>query len=89
IYVASRESVMNPGKETKVHFDIHQNVHFFGNHDELAKKVSDVITKNKDRLLAPLPETTLDLSQWVISRYANIATAAAPTVTYGGSIITS
>jgi hypothetical protein len=50
IFVASKESVLRPGEDTRVHFDIHQNVQFFGNHDELAKKVRDVITKNAGQL---------------------------------------
>ncbi len=51
IFVASKESVVAPGTDTKVHFDIHQNVQFFANHDELAKKVRDVIEKNREALL--------------------------------------
>ena len=33
-YVASKESVIKPGTATKIHFDIHMNVHFFTNHKE-------------------------------------------------------
>lgn len=55
IFVASNESAMQPGTPTKIHFDIHQNVQFFGNHDELAKKVRAVIEKNGS-LLTTVPE---------------------------------
>lgn len=50
IFVASNESVMRPGEPTKIHFDIHQNVQLFGNHDELGKKTKNVIEKNRTRL---------------------------------------
>lgn len=50
IYIASKESVVTPGQDTKIHFDIHMNVNFFTNHDELTEKVRAVIEKNKDRL---------------------------------------
>lgn len=50
VYVASKQSVIKPGTPTKVHFDIHMNVQFFTNHDELKNKLSDAIEKNKARL---------------------------------------
>jgi nucleoside 2-deoxyribosyltransferase len=50
IYVASKESVLHPGQQTKIHFDIHMNVNFFTNHNELIDKVRAVIEKNRDRL---------------------------------------
>lgn len=50
IYVSSKESVINPGSPTKIHFDIHMNVNFFSNHEELLDKVRNVIEKNQDRL---------------------------------------
>jgi hypothetical protein len=60
IFIASRESVMSPGEQTKIHFDIHQNVQFFGNHDELVKKVREVIKANQSTLFPPPPpETTI------------------------------
>lgn len=52
MFVASKESVTSPGEETKIHFDIHQNVGFFGNHDELARKVREVVEKNRAALFA-------------------------------------
>jgi hypothetical protein len=58
IFVASRESVMAPGTATKIHFDIHQNVLFFGNHSELDSKVRDVIEKNEATLF-PAPEENI------------------------------
>lgn len=53
VFVASRESVVNPGEETKIHFDIHQNVQFFVNHEELAEKLRHTIEANKPKLLEP------------------------------------
>jgi hypothetical protein len=50
IYVASKQSVIKPGVDTRVHFDIHMNVHFFTNLVELKDKVSDAIEKNRDQL---------------------------------------
>jgi hypothetical protein len=50
IYVASSESVLSPGHQTRIHFDIHMNVNFFTNHRELTDKVRSVIEKNKERL---------------------------------------
>lgn len=47
IYVASKQSVIKPGTNTKIHFDIHMNVQFFTNHKELKEKLSDAIEKNK------------------------------------------
>jgi hypothetical protein len=53
IYIASKQSVMKPGTDTKIHFDIHMNVNFFTNDKELSERLSSVIEKNKDRLFAP------------------------------------
>ena len=50
VYIASKQSVLKPGTDTKVHFDIHMNVIFFSNHKELKEKVSDSIRKNKAKL---------------------------------------
>lgn len=50
VYVASKQSVVKPGMSTKVHFDIHMNVHFFTNHKELKEKLGNAIDKNKERL---------------------------------------
>src|SRR5262249_56373591 len=52
IYVASKDSVLKPGTKTKIHFDIHMNVHYFSNHKELRTKLRDAINKNKERLFA-------------------------------------
>ena len=56
IYVASKQSVLKPGIATKVHFDIHMNVHYFTNHVELKTKLSDAIEKNKQRLFPAEPK---------------------------------
>lgn len=52
ICIASKESVITPGKATKIHFDVHMNVNFFTNHQELVEKVSAAIEKNKTALYA-------------------------------------
>jgi hypothetical protein len=52
VYMASKQSVIKPGTATKIHFDIHMNVHFFTNHQELAEKLTDAIEKNKGRLFS-------------------------------------
>ncbi len=51
IYVASKDSVFHPGTQTKIHFDIHMNVNYFTNHDQLAEKLRASIEKNRERLL--------------------------------------
>jgi len=50
IFVASRESVVNPKTKTSIHFDIHRNVYYFVNHTELKEKLKSAITKNRDTL---------------------------------------
>lgn len=50
IYVASEESAVSPGQKTKIHFDIHMNINFFCNLDELKEKVNSTIDKNKEFL---------------------------------------
>ncbi len=52
IYVASKQSVIKTSTPTKIHFDIHMNVHYFTNHRELKEKLSDAIEKNRVRLFA-------------------------------------
>jgi hypothetical protein len=81
IYVASRESVLTPGAETRIHFDIHQNVQFFGNHTELSKRVTDVIKRNSEILLPEPPEP----NQWV--QFVNATNYGAATVAYGGGTV--
>lgn len=50
IYVASKQSVSKPGSNTKIHFDIHMNVQFFTNHNELKEKLATAIEKNRSAL---------------------------------------
>jgi len=50
IYIASKESVIRPGQQTKIHFDVHMSVNYFVNHEELQEKLLAAIEKNKDRL---------------------------------------
>jgi hypothetical protein len=50
IYVASKQSVFKPGTDTKIHFDVHMNVHFFTNQAQLKDKLKTAIEKNSDEL---------------------------------------
>jgi hypothetical protein len=50
IYLASKQSVAKPGTKTFIHFDIHANVNFFTNHEELTDKLSKAIEKNRSDL---------------------------------------
>lgn len=50
IYIASERSVIEPKKDTKIHFDIHMNINQFRNHKELVSRVKKVIEKNKEQL---------------------------------------
>lgn len=50
IYVASKQSVARPGTKTSIHFDIHMNMNFFTNHQELKEKLSSAIAKNRKAL---------------------------------------
>lgn len=50
IYIASKESVVNPRQKTHVHFDIHRNVLTFTNHKEMKEKLRAAIEKNRVQL---------------------------------------
>lgn len=50
IFVASKESVVNPKTQTKIHFDIHRNVNYFTNTKELRGKLKAALDKNRDHL---------------------------------------
>lgn len=50
IYVASKESVVNPKSKTMIHFDIHRNINYFTNNKELVQKLKSAIEKNRARL---------------------------------------
>ncbi|UCV24264.1 nucleoside 2-deoxyribosyltransferase [Ferribacterium limneticum] len=50
IYVASKQSVAKPGTKTAIHFDIHMNMNYFTNHEELKEKLSNAIEKNRQAL---------------------------------------
>jgi hypothetical protein len=52
IYTASKQSVVTPRADTHIHFDIHKNINFFTNHEELKEKIKQTFEKNKDKLLA-------------------------------------
>lgn len=71
IHVASRESVMQPGTNTAIHFDIHSNVRFFTNHEQLAEEVSAAVEGNREQLLEePEPSVALDsaMVRWLRTR---------------------
>ena len=51
IYVASKLSVMNPKEKTKIHFDIHNHVNFFGDAAELGERVGRVLEKHGEDIL--------------------------------------
>lgn len=59
IYVASKDSVVNPKLPTKIHFDIHQNVNFFTNHGQLIEKLTAALEKNQDVLFSAPKEQPL------------------------------
>jgi hypothetical protein len=61
IYVASKQSIISPGKETKIHFDIHMNVNFFTNHSELQQKLRSVLDKNRKTIFAPREDASIAL----------------------------
>lgn len=52
IYVASKQSVAKPGSKTVIHFDIHMNMNYFTNHEELKEKLANAIEKNRESLFA-------------------------------------
>ena len=65
IYVASKESVVNPKTTTKVHFDIHRNINTFVNHKQLKEKLDASIKKNWKHLFEraktePTPTARVD-----------------------------
>jgi hypothetical protein len=55
VYFASKQSVMKPGSQTKIHFDVHMNINFFVNHKELREKLISAIEKNKSKLFSSGP----------------------------------
>ena len=52
LFVASKESVVNPKTPTKVHFDIHRNVNYFTNTKELTQKLKAALDKNRQQLFS-------------------------------------
>jgi hypothetical protein len=53
IYTASRESILHPGETTRIHFDIHQNIRLFTNHEQLVDELRTAVERNQKTLLAP------------------------------------
>lgn len=51
IYIAGNDSVLQEGVKTKLHFDIHNNVQFFGNDQEMIGKIKAVIDIQKNELM--------------------------------------
>lgn len=52
LFVASKESVVYPRTETKIHFDIHRNVNYFTNKKELRSKLRAALDKNEKLLFS-------------------------------------
>lgn len=46
VYLASKDSVVNPKTPTKIHFDIHKSVNYFVNMKQLREKLDAAIEKN-------------------------------------------
>jgi len=63
IYIASKESVLDPGTPTRIHFDIHMNINMFTNHKELGEKLRAAIEKNKKQLFSE-PSTSPLFTLW-------------------------
>jgi hypothetical protein len=57
VYMASKESVVQPKNATKIHFDIHMNVNYFTNHIELEEKLRASLQKNNEKLFAGEKDT--------------------------------
>jgi hypothetical protein len=68
IYIASRESIMNPGQPTRIHFDIHQNIRLFSNQDQMADELRTAVERNRKALLEP-PERS-ELIHWPVIHVA-------------------
>lgn len=64
IYIASEESVLFPEQKTKIHFDIHMNINFFTNHDDLKELINATILKNRDKLLVKDEPLNLLTGKW-------------------------
>ena len=64
MHVASRESIMEPGTETKIHFDIHSNVRFFTNHTQLAEEIKAAIEANEAALLSDQDHPGTGILTW-------------------------
>lgn len=75
VAVASRESIMEPGKETKIHFDVHANVRFFTNQAQLADELRAAVKGNEAVLLAE-SESDLQPLTWNLLRRLQVSTAA-------------
>lgn len=56
IYIASKESVVVPTAPTKIHFDVHMNINYFTNMEELKEKIQQAIKKNQTILFPVLEE---------------------------------
>jgi hypothetical protein len=52
IYMASKQSVVTPGTDTRIHFDVHMNINWFTNHDELKEKLRIAYERNEKKLVA-------------------------------------
>lgn len=59
IYVDSKDSIVRPATPTKIHFDIHMNVHFFTNHSELKEKLKNALDRNSNLLFTRKQEASV------------------------------
>lgn len=46
IYIASKNGIIDTTKKTTIHFDVHMNVNYFVNHDDMIEKITSSIDKN-------------------------------------------
>jgi nucleoside 2-deoxyribosyltransferase len=76
LHVASRESIMEPGAETKIHFDIHSNVRFFTNHTQLAEEIKAAVEANEALLLSDQDQHEPTLITWGALRQLNLGMAS-------------
>jgi nucleoside 2-deoxyribosyltransferase len=56
--IASKQSVITPGVETRIHFDIHKNINQFTNKGELQEKIRLTFKKNREKLLSTRSATS-------------------------------
>lgn len=53
IYIAGKQSIIDPTRETNIHFDIHENMFYFANQIQLIDLLSGVIKARQGELMPP------------------------------------